>query len=326
MMRTVPLTGTDLTVPILGFGCSSLMSLPAPQDRGAILQTAFEEGVRHFDVARYYGHGEAEGVLGDFIRGRRSHVTVTTKFGILPPVPTPVFRPALGMARRLAAASPLLRNCLRASSRRMTKDGAFSIGEARKSLDTSLQQLRTDYIDILLLHECRLNDVGSDDLLCFLEGCVESGKIRCFGVGTDIDTIVELSRAGSKFSRIVQFENSAVRQNIDLLPGNPAQATITHRSLGESFQRLCHALQSKPGAAERLSRELDVDCRNHEVLGHLMLNYAVHANPGGPVLFSSRSPKRIAGNVRAVSEARFSAQQMERFVRVAGELLRSAYS
>lgn len=66
----------------LGFGCAAL-PVDQPRIARAILDHAFELGIRHFDVARLYGYGEAERILGDFLRGIRSEVTITTKCGLI---------------------------------------------------------------------------------------------------------------------------------------------------------------------------------------------------------------------------------------------------
>jgi aryl-alcohol dehydrogenase-like predicted oxidoreductase len=50
-----------------------------------MLERAFALGITHFDVARAYGFGRAEGILGKFLRGRRDQVTVATKLGLQPP-------------------------------------------------------------------------------------------------------------------------------------------------------------------------------------------------------------------------------------------------
>ena len=74
----------DIETPTVGFGCGSLTG-SGPSNPIRVLETAFDAGVRHFDTARYYGYGEGEGILGRFLKGRRSEVTITTKFGIEPP-------------------------------------------------------------------------------------------------------------------------------------------------------------------------------------------------------------------------------------------------
>src|ERR1043166_773860 len=99
-MREIIISGIDLRIPALGFGCSSLVSSGATNAR-RLLDTAFDGGVRHFDVARYYGYGEAEGALGDFAAAHRAQITITTKFGIEPPRPTGTLRVALRLGREL---------------------------------------------------------------------------------------------------------------------------------------------------------------------------------------------------------------------------------
>lgn len=63
----------------LGFGNTSPMSLSSSQNRLALLEAAFDAGIRHFDTALYYGYVEAERILGDFIVGKRDQFTNTTK-------------------------------------------------------------------------------------------------------------------------------------------------------------------------------------------------------------------------------------------------------
>jgi len=80
-MPEVQMAGTKISIPVIGFGCSSLASV-GRKIAIRLLESAFDVGIRHFDVARYYGYGETGGVLGTFIKSRRAQVTVMTKFGI----------------------------------------------------------------------------------------------------------------------------------------------------------------------------------------------------------------------------------------------------
>ena len=48
----------------------------------ALLESAFEAGIRHFDTAPMYGYGEAESCLWEFLSKHPGEMTVTTKFGI----------------------------------------------------------------------------------------------------------------------------------------------------------------------------------------------------------------------------------------------------
>ena len=317
-MKKVTLLGTEITTSALGFGCSSLMGHKTVHDRSDILESAYECGIRHFDVARYYGFGEAEGVLGDFIQARRAEVTVTTKFGITPPKQSSALRSVLSLARRVAAKSPLLRRGLVGSAKSLIKTGSFSVAEAQSSLETSLRMLKTDYIDLYLLHDCRVED-ASDELLQFLQSSVQEGKIRHFGVGTSVETIDELCRFAPSFTEAVQFENSVLRPNLSLLPQSQRRIVITHRALSESFDTLWDFFSSNAEASRRWTQKLGVDCADRNVIGQLMLSYAVHANANGLVLFSTRSKSRIQSNVRAVETSQFSDEQLEVFAGVAQE-------
>ena len=54
-MPEVQLAGTKMSMPVIGFGCSSLASV-GRKNAIRLLESAFDVGIRHFDVARYYGY------------------------------------------------------------------------------------------------------------------------------------------------------------------------------------------------------------------------------------------------------------------------------
>src|SRR6266849_9265306 len=111
VMPEVQMAGTEISIPVIGFGCSSLASV-GRKNAIRLLESAFDVGIRHFDVARYYGYGETEGILGTFIKSRRAQVTITTKFGIEPPRRTNALRFAMQAGRRLVQYVPAARNFL----------------------------------------------------------------------------------------------------------------------------------------------------------------------------------------------------------------------
>ena len=126
-MRKIAVPGINIEIPVLGFGCSSLASV-GEKKALQLLGTAFDAGVRHFDVARYYGYGEAESLLGAFVKSRRSEVTITTKFGIEPPRRTNALRLAMQAGRKVAEFVPAVRGFLRRRAQGLVKGGAFSSG------------------------------------------------------------------------------------------------------------------------------------------------------------------------------------------------------
>src|ERR671923_2879471 len=70
-LPTVALGTEGLSTTSLGIGCAGLFRASSPGQREALLHTAYDVGIRHFDVAPMYGFGLAEPELGAFVRGRR---------------------------------------------------------------------------------------------------------------------------------------------------------------------------------------------------------------------------------------------------------------
>jgi D-threo-aldose 1-dehydrogenase len=312
-MRAIALPGIDIQIPVLGFGCSSLASV-GEKKALQLLGTAFDAGVRHFDAARYYGYGEAEGLLGTFVKSRRAQVTITTKFGIEPPRRTSVLGLAMQAGRRLVKFVPAARGFLRRRAQGLVTSGAFSVKDAQTSLETSLRELGTDYIDFFLLHEYTVSENSPDELVAFLTDTVRAGKIRYFGLATGIETVMQALELQPELCTIVQFENSVFHRNVERLPrSGPYRLAITFGSLSLSYQSVSGFLKVHSETVENWSKKLAVDCSKDETISALMLNYSVQANPNGLVLFSSNDASRVNRNVRAVLEPEFSPSQVELF-------------
>ncbi len=312
-MRRIAVPVIGIQIPVLGFGCSALTSV-GEKKALRLLETAFDAGVRHFDVARYYGYGESEGILGIFAKSRRAEITITTKFGIEPPRRTNALRLAMQAGRRVVQLVPAARGFLRRRAQGLVTGGAFSVKEARASLETSLRELDTDYIDFFLLHDYVVSENAPDELTCFLTDAAKEGKIRYFGLGTGIENVLRAMECQRELCAVIQFENSVLVRNVARLPqGGPQQLIITHGSLGASYHSVSAFFKSHSESARSWSEKLAIDCSRDETISALMLNYSVQVNPNGLVLFSSRDASRVTGNVRAVLEPEISPAQVALF-------------
>ncbi len=314
-MRTIILPGRTTPIPPIGFGCSSLASVGEKAEL-ELLGTAFDAGVRHFDVARYYGYGEAESLLGKFVKGRRDQVTITTKFGIELPRRTSALRLAMRAGRSLVRLMPGARGILQRRAQGLVQRGAFSVADARKSLETSLRELGTTYIDFFLLHEYEAPETAPDELLGFLQDKVKAGDIRFFGLATGIENTARILQSHPQLCDIVQFENSVLHRNLEQLPQNGGSRpglVFTHGALGGSYEPIAAFMSAESAAAKDWSNQLGLDCSREATISSLMLNYAVFANADGMVLFSSRSAARTARNIEAVLAPQCSEVQLERF-------------
>ncbi len=154
----------------------------------AILEAAFDAGIRHFDVAPMYGFGQAENCVGDFLERHRPEVTVTTKYGIPPAKNQGLIGVARSIARPLVKALPGLKRGLSkvaGTATQPVEKASFTAAQAQESLDRSLRELRTERIDVWLLHEVTADDLRDEKLLQLLENCVAAGTIGMFGAGSE---------------------------------------------------------------------------------------------------------------------------------------------
>src|ERR1700686_3081435 len=184
----------DVTSTRIGYGCGGLMREPSARKRRRLLDGAFDQGIRHFDVARMYGLGAAEGELGSFARGRRESIVIATKFGIEASAPGRLAR-LQGPARRLLARYPALRSYVKRRSDALHKPHSYDAATARASLQTSLRELRTDYVDLLLIHDPAPTDrVDLPEICGFLEEARMAGQIRAWGIAGERDPCVQIKR------------------------------------------------------------------------------------------------------------------------------------
>ena len=91
-MRTRTIGKTGLAVTEFSFGTAALGGLyrACPRDVAmATLEAAWQEGLRYYDTAPWYGFGLAERHVGDFLRGKpKGEHVLSTKVGrIMMPVP-----------------------------------------------------------------------------------------------------------------------------------------------------------------------------------------------------------------------------------------------
>ena len=87
----------------LGFLLRQSYWLPEAGDRQRLLDLAVDLGVRHFDVARLYGLGQAEAELGALLRRHPGQLTVATKCGLGEANPSSAAAQRQGSLRRLSS-------------------------------------------------------------------------------------------------------------------------------------------------------------------------------------------------------------------------------
>jgi D-threo-aldose 1-dehydrogenase len=286
----------------LGFGCASLYGLPGKRDRRAVLESAYDLGIRHFDVAPIYGLGIAEAELGDFAQ-THTDIQIATKFGIR--------RTAMG--RFAGFIQPPIRRILQMSSgvkskvyqsgdapevgvasRILYSPRDYSVANARRSLVSSLRALRTERIDYFLLHGLAgaLADDYSD-LVDYLENGRSRGVIGHWGPagdppGTDDARVAALSARASAF----QFPYDLIA-GYGGPPPEQDRPRFTFRILVATLPRVHSVLSCEPEFRQQCSDLLDADLSDPRTVLKLLMRDAVTHNQGGTVLVSSTKVKNL---------------------------------
>lgn len=166
-MEYVPLGRTGLRISRIGYGGAALGNSYTPVETGdgiACVHKAIEEyGINYFDTSPSYGrHSLAEARLGEALAGGwREKVILATKCG---------------------------------DYHRDRMDGEdeyywdYSSRNIRAQLEHQLRRLRTDYVDVLQLHDINAANLDAllDDAIPEMKRLQREGKIRFLGI-TSID-------------------------------------------------------------------------------------------------------------------------------------------
>jgi D-threo-aldose 1-dehydrogenase len=285
----------------LGFGCSSLMGATSRRGSLKLLESAYDAGIRHFDVAPMYGYGEAESCLGEFLQCHPGQVTVTTKYGIAPAKNSALIKVGRRIASPILQQLPSLKHRLAQAAHAVTRNEerpTFTAAQAKASLDRSLTALRTDHIDLWLLHEVTASDLVDDNLLHLLEDLVRQGTIGSFGIGSSPDKIPALLTERPAYCRTLQYDWSILDTPIQLT--EPFR--IHHRALTDNFRAIHTALANNTMLRQRWSALTDTDLSDPETLANLMLKGSLVMNPTSIILFSSKNPSHIQANARFAAD------------------------
>lgn len=173
-----------LTFTELGFGTAPLGNLYraiSDDEAEALLDRAWQAGVRYFDTAPLYGLGLSETRLNRFLRGKpRDEYLLSTKVGRLLKATTPDLRDGVGKWFEVPA-------------RKEVYD--YGYDGVHRSLEFSLERLGTHRVDILYAHDLDVFNHGSQEALDarlaeFMEGGYralvelrDQGVIGAFGAG-----------------------------------------------------------------------------------------------------------------------------------------------
>lgn len=156
-MRTIKLGTSQLDVPVVAVGCMRINSLEKGEAE-RFVRTAMDVGANFFDHADIYGGGTCEEIFADAIHMNddiREKMILQSKCGI--------------------------------------RKGMFDFSKEHilQSVDGILKRLKTDYLDILLLHRPDAL-VEPEEVAEAFDLLESSGKVRHFGVSNQTPMQIQL--------------------------------------------------------------------------------------------------------------------------------------
>ena len=177
MMNTLHLPNTSLEASRIAYGCMNLgggwgrepLTEPTKQAALAAIRAALEQGLNFFDHADIYCRGKSEEIFALIWQeqpGLRDRVILQTKCGIR------------------FEGDP---------DGRAPGRYDFSYAHILNSVEGSLKRLKTDYLDILLLHRPDAL-VAPEEVARAFDELHTSGKVRFFGVSNHTAAQIELLR------------------------------------------------------------------------------------------------------------------------------------
>lgn len=156
-MKKISIGKGKIEVPEIALGCMRITGLGSKEAARELIDTAMENDINFFDHADIYAAGEAESLFADAVEGiEREKMVIQTKCAIHPGT-----------------------------------SYDFSKEHILKSVDGSLKRLKTDYIDILLLHRPDTL-MDPEEVAEAFDTLERQGKVRHFGVSNQNSMQMEL--------------------------------------------------------------------------------------------------------------------------------------
>jgi D-threo-aldose 1-dehydrogenase len=306
-------SGASISLTELGFGAAPLGNLYRPHTEEAAQSTfeaAWKAGIRYYDTAPLYGLGLSETRLNHFLRDKkRDSYVVSTKVGRLLEVCKPSRRTGIG-------------KFFDTPSRREVFD--YTYDGVMRSLETSLERVGIDHVDILFVHDCDVFTHGSEAARdVHVKTLMNSGYkalvklrdekvIKAFGAGVNEYQVCETLAAQGDFDlfllagRYTLLEQTALdsflpmceKRGIGIVLGGPYNSGIL--ASGAKVGAWYNYDHAPKKILDRV-RKIEAVCKAHKVkLPQAALRFPVKHPSVVSVIPGMVSPKEVALNVKTM--------------------------
>ena len=274
---TAVLGRTGLQVTRLGFGAMEIRGSriwggrPVTEDQAStILNAVLDSGVNFIDTANDYGRSEE--FIGKFIAHRRSEYYLATKCGCT-------------VVRRDDTADD--------TPHVWTRDNLL------RGLHESLQRMKTDYVDIMQLHNPPVEETEKNGLVAVLQEMRQQGKVRFISISTTLPHLPAYIQMG--VFDTFQIPYSALERDHENWITQAAEAGIGIIIRGGVARgEPGHGL----GSAERWARfeqaRLDDLLEQDETRTSFLLRYTLSHPHADTIIVGTLYPAHLAQNLQTV--------------------------
>jgi len=272
---------TELEVSVLGFGGAEIGNEHANQaDVTALLNASLDAGLNVIDTAAAYL--ESEKMIGEAVGKRRKEFYLFTKCGAL--------------------------------------DGFTRYDWAKKgvveTIEKSLRNLRTDYLDLVQLHSCSAEELRRGDAIEGLHRAQEKGYTRYIGYSGDNEdarTAIELDVFDALQTSVSIADQTPIDTNIPLA-AEKQMGIIAKRPIANAVWR--HS--EKPGSTyhheywDRIQKlKFDFLNKSLEEATAFALRFTLTIPGISTMIVGTKKPGRWIENARYVAEGKLSGEEFK---------------
>src|SRR5699024_9743649 len=262
----------------------------------AILHHALESGINHLDTADLYAFGENENIVGDIIKQKRDDIILTTKVG----------------------------NHFDAEKGSWFWDPSKRYIET--AIDASLKRLKTDYIDLYLLHGGTIEDPIDDTIEAF-ENLKQAGKIKAYGISSIRPNVIRKYIEKSNIDAIMmqysildtrpeELLNLINRNNISVLARGPlAKGMLTTRATQYAAKKGSGGYLAYDD--QELRKTINLLLQEDEPIARLAFGYVLGHPAVASTVFGASSLDQLKENVMHMDAFPLDKEKIERIKHIA---------
>lgn len=308
---------THLLPGKLGFGTAPMgnMFRAIPEDEAqGTLQSAWDQGIRYYDTAPFYGAGLAEIRLGAMLAQQpRDSFVLSTKVGRV--IDDDIEDIA---ARDLGEKGGLFEH---GRPNKMTND--YSADATKRSIEDSLERMNVDRIDIVWVHDIAQDFYGDEWLAHFetartgafrvLQDYREQGVIKAWGLGVNRVEPIELTLALDEpqpdgfllagrytlldhHQALVRLLPMAVEQGVSMVVGGPYSSGVLAGGTHFEYQ------QAPDHIVQRVARIRELTDRYGISIKAAALQFSLAHPAAAAAIPGASRPSRIAEDLSALAE------------------------